>query len=89
VARGTVHRWSLRYDPAGSGGDGVVTAAIGDQIAVCHLIAGHKADGATFNRFGLLDVMKSGDTGGEIWMDDMTENALTEKTERAIDHRRS
>ena len=51
---------------------------IDDQTAVCHLIEGHKADGATFNRFGLLDVMKSADAGGEIWMDDVTINGVSE-----------
>jgi hypothetical protein len=42
------------------------------------VIDGHKADGATFNRFGILDVMKSGDAGGEIWMDDVTINGVSD-----------
>jgi hypothetical protein len=78
AARGAVHRWSLRYDPAGNGGGGSITATIDDQTAVCHLIEGHKADGATFNRFGILDVMKSADAGGEIWLDDVTVNGVRE-----------
>ncbi|MBI3467304.1 MAG: hypothetical protein HY000_30195 [Planctomycetes bacterium] len=73
-AGGTVHKWSLRYDPNGNNGGGVVTATIGDQTAVCHLSDGHKADGATFNRFGLMTVSKSADTGGELWLDDVTVN---------------
>ncbi len=68
AAKGTVHRWSLAYDPSGNNGRGVVTATIGDQTAICHLDAGHKADGATFNRFGLLNVMKHADGGGEVWL---------------------
>jgi hypothetical protein len=78
AARGAVHRWSLRYDPAGNGGGRSMTATIDDQTAVCHLIEGHKADGATFNRFGILDVMKSADSGGEIWLDDVTVNGVRE-----------
>jgi hypothetical protein len=78
AARGAVHRWSLRYDPAANGGRGVVTATIDDQTAVCHLLEGHKADGATFNRFGVLDVMKSGDTGGALWIDDLALNGVRE-----------
>jgi hypothetical protein len=78
AAKGAVHRWSLRYDPAANGGGGSVTATIDEQTAVCHLIAGHKADGATFNRFGILDVMKSGDAGGELWMGDVTINGVRE-----------
>jgi hypothetical protein len=78
AAKGAVHRWSLRYDPAGNGGGGSITATIDDQTDVCHLIEGHKADGATFNRFGILDVMKSADAGGEPWMDDVTVNGVRE-----------
>lgn len=73
-AKGKVHRWSLRYDPKADGGAGVLTATIDDQTAVCRLRADHKADGATFNRFGLLNVMKSAKEGSEIWLDDVTIN---------------
>ena len=76
-AKGAVHRWSLDYDP-GANGAGAVTATIDDQTAICNLANGHKADGATFNRFGLLTVMKSGDAGGEIWMDDVAINEVKE-----------
>jgi hypothetical protein len=78
ASNGTIHRWSLRYDPDANAGGGVVTATIDDQKAVCHLLEGHKTDGAVFNRFGLLNVMKSGDSGGEIWLDNLTLNGLPE-----------
>jgi len=42
------------------------------QTAVCHLGLGHKADEATFNRFGLLPVSESAVSGGEVWLDDVT-----------------
>jgi hypothetical protein len=71
-ATGRPHTWSLTYDPAGNGGSGAVTVTLDDETAVCHLDPGHKADGATFDRFGLLNVMKSADDGGEIWLDDVT-----------------
>lgn len=77
-ATGTVHRWSLRYDPNGNNGGGSITATMDDETAVCHLHPGHKADGATVNRFGLLNVVKSPDTGGEVWLDDLTINGHTE-----------
>ncbi|HZL88002.1 MAG TPA: hypothetical protein VFB96_06460 [Pirellulaceae bacterium] len=64
-------KWKLSYDPRGNGGQGVVTATIGNDTAVCNLDASHKADGATFNRFGILNVMKSADSGSEIWLDDV------------------
>lgn len=70
----TAHRWTLSYDPAGNEGQGAVTATIDGETSVCHLSSGHKQDGAKFDRFGLMTVMKSVDTGGEVWMDDVTVN---------------
>src|SRR4029434_8049241 len=52
-------KWSLTYDPDGDGGKGTLTATMGDHTAVCELDSGHKEDGATFNRFGIMNVMKS------------------------------
>jgi hypothetical protein len=78
-AAGRVYKWSLRYDPNGNNGAGSITATIGDQTAVCNLDEGHKADGATFNRFGLLTVMKSADSGGRLWLDDLTINDESER----------
>lgn len=77
-ASGVAHQWSLQYDPDGNGGRGVVTATIDDKTAVCHLDAGHKDDQATFNRFGLMTVMKSWDSGGALWLDDLKINGRTE-----------
>ena len=74
AAKGAVHRWTLKYDPQGNEGRGIVTATIDDQTAICNLDEGHKQDGAQFNRFGLLTVMKSFDTGGELWLDDIAVN---------------
>lgn len=67
-------KWSLKYDPTGNDGRGVVTAKIGDDTAICNLDASHKADAATFDRFGILNVMKSADSGSEVWFDDIVIN---------------
>src|SRR5205823_4082424 len=72
AARGAVHTWTLTYDPEGNGGQGVITATIDDETSICHLDPGHKADGVTFDRFGLVTVMKSADTPGELWLDDVS-----------------
>jgi hypothetical protein len=66
--------WSLAFDPTGNDGRGVVTATIGDAVAVCELAETHKSDGATFNRFGILNVVKSADSGSEVWLDDVAVN---------------
>jgi hypothetical protein len=76
---GRPHRWELCYDPAGNNGGGAITATIDGVTSVCHLDAGHKADGAVFNRFGILNVMKSADSGGEFWVDDLTINGESDR----------
>jgi hypothetical protein len=77
---GTRLNWTLAYDPQGNAGRGVVTATIGSETAICTLDESHKADGATFNRFGLLDVMKSADSGSEVWFDDIAINGGAPET---------
>jgi hypothetical protein len=77
-SQGAVHTWSLEYDPHGNDGRGVILATIDGERAVCILDEGHKADGAHFNRCGLLNIPKSYDSGGEIWLDDLTINSQTE-----------
>src|SRR5213594_2293059 len=66
--------FSLNYDPNGDGGRGTVTATIGSYSNVMTLDSGHKADGAMFNRFGILNVMKSADDPGQLWLDNVTIN---------------
>jgi hypothetical protein len=78
ASQGAVHTWSLVYDPNATGGAGSITAVIDGETAVCHLDEGHKADGARFDRFGLLSIPKSYDTGGEVWLDDITVNGELE-----------
>jgi hypothetical protein len=66
--------WSIQYDPKANKGAGSVTVTLGGETAICHLDDGRKADGAAFDRFGLLPVLKSADGGGEVWLDDVTVN---------------
>src|SRR5881396_1075516 len=66
--------FSLNYDPNGAGGLGTVSATLGSYSTVMTLDAGHKADGAMFNRFGILNVMKSADDPGQLWLDNVTVN---------------
>jgi hypothetical protein len=79
---GAPHRWSLSYDPAGHGGAGSIAVTIDNETAICHLDAGHKQDGARFNRFGLMTVMKQWDDPGEAWLDDITVNGELETFDR-------
>ncbi len=79
------HRWTLSYDPQANGGQGVISATIGDATAVCNLDPGHKQVGAAFNRFGLMTVMKHWDQGGEIWLDDISIGNTMESFDRDPD----
>jgi hypothetical protein len=71
---GQIYRWSLKYDPNGPGGAGIVTATVDDNVASYEISAEQKADGAEFNHFGLLNVMKQFDNGGTVWLDNVTIN---------------
>jgi hypothetical protein len=78
AGKGAVHTWSLEYDPAANGGRGSIIATIDNERAVCHLDDGHIDDGASFNRFGILNIPKHFDQGGEVWLDDVTVNGQTD-----------
>jgi hypothetical protein len=73
-------RWTLNYDPRGNGGNGTVTATIGPHTARCNLDDSHKQDGATFTHFGIVNVMKSADSGSEVWFDDLSVNGSKTET---------
>ena len=67
---GTVHTWSLTYDPNGAAGNGEITFVMDGKTYTAPLMPGHKADGATFNRFGIVNLQVSG-KGMNIYLDDL------------------
>ena len=68
---GRTYSWSLTYDPNGPGGVGIVTATLDDATASYEISPEHRADGAEFNHFGLVNVMKQFDGGGTLWLDNV------------------
>ncbi len=68
--------WTLNYDPAGSGTITAVigNATVGNQTMVATLDPAHRLDGASFDHFGLLNVNKSYDSPGQIWLDNVSIN---------------
>jgi hypothetical protein len=76
---GQAYPWALKYDPEGNSGGGVVTATLGDNTATYNLSPGHKADGAEFDHFGIVNVMKQFDGGGTLWLDDVRVNGEREQ----------
>ena len=71
---GRVYPWQLAYDPKGAAGNGLVTFTLDGKTATCPIAPEHRADGATFTHFGLLPVLKTWDSAGEVWIDDVTIN---------------
>jgi hypothetical protein len=69
-ADGTVHTWSLSYDPAGVNGSGVMTFVLDGKTYTQTLLPGHKEDGAEFNRFGIFNVQTTG-SGMDVFFSDL------------------
>jgi hypothetical protein len=67
------YAWTLSYDR------GTVTATLDGERLVLPLDPGHSDDGATFNRFGLLNVIKSADSPGTLWLDDVEVDGVTDR----------
>lgn len=74
IVAGRVHDWEMVYDPASAQGRGALTLRLDGDVARCELAAEHRADGARFTHFGLLPVLKTWDSPGEVWLDDLTIN---------------
>lgn len=77
IASGKVHQWKMGYDPKGANGHGLLTLTVDGAIARCEIVPDHRRDGITVTHFGLMPVMKSWDSPGEIWLDDLTINGAT------------
>jgi hypothetical protein len=60
-ADGTTHKWAMSYDPNGADGLGEITLKLDGATYRAPLEKGHKADGATFDRFGILNVQSTGE----------------------------
>lgn len=68
---GAAYRWTMDYDPNGNNGAGTFTATLDDLTAVMNIDPELRKDGAAFNRFGFLNVVKHADGGGEFYIDDV------------------
>jgi hypothetical protein len=63
---GTVHSWSLAYDPAGNRGGGSIHFKLDADRWTLNLEPGHKLDGAVFDRFGLWN--RQTEPGAPMWV---------------------
>jgi hypothetical protein len=69
-ADGSVHTWSLNYDPEGNKGQGLITFLLDGTTYLQPLLPGHKEDGAEFNRFGMFNLQTTG-SGLETFFTDL------------------
>lgn len=67
---GKVFEWSLVYDPAANGGAGEIRATLGGESVTLPLKPGRKAEGASFDRFGLFSTYPGGQMV-KIYFDDL------------------
>ena len=72
-ADGTPHDWVLAYDPAGAGGNGLITFTLDGTRYDLPLATGHKQHGATFDRFGVFNQQTAGG-GTDVYFDDLVLN---------------
>lgn len=77
AADGTVHKWSLNYDPKGAVGRGLITFRCDDNVYELPLAAGHKRQGARFDRFGIWNQQTAGDSL-EVYVDDLRIDGVDE-----------
>jgi len=77
LADGTPHTWKLVYDPLGENGQGVMTFTLDNQKFHAPLLPGHRADGASFDRFGILNQQVPGGTV-TLYLDDLVIDGAAE-----------
>jgi hypothetical protein len=63
--------WSLEYDPAASGGRGAITVTLDGISKTLVLASGHKAQGATLDRFGIFNMQDNNGKHSVVYLDDV------------------
>ncbi len=66
------HDFTLHYRPTANHGDGSLTVTLDGESVTLNLGKGHKATGATFDRFGFFPWQSRGGHFMEIYWDDLT-----------------
>ena len=70
LERGKVYDWSLVYDPSAENGRGAIQVTLGKESVTFALKKGIKAQGASFDRFGLFTSTIGGQVV-KIYLDDL------------------
>jgi hypothetical protein len=67
---GKPYEWTMLYDPTANNGKGSVQVTLGEGKVTLDLKPGEKANGATFDRFGLMSVPPGGNLV-RVYVDDL------------------
>ena len=70
VPDGKPHQWSLAYDPAANEGKGTLRVTLDKETVTLDLPAGHRKQGAQFDRFGICTV-RNGGSHLKVYFDDL------------------
>jgi hypothetical protein len=68
---GKSHDWAMEYDPAANESRGRITLTLDGRSIHCDLPPGHRAAGATFDRFGIVTSWIDGNSV-DAYIDDVT-----------------
>ncbi len=68
---GTVHTWSIAYDPEGNQGGGAIEFKLDGNFWPLVLKPGHKQDGAVLDRFGLWNRQTEANSPIWVYFDDV------------------
>jgi hypothetical protein len=76
ILPGKQYEWSIIYDPAAAGGNGAITATLGDQSVTHHLKPGQKSADKDFrlDHFGMFSIGPGGQMV-KIFIDDLSYTA--------------
>ena len=69
---GRVYDWTLEYDPQANSGGGTITFTLGSETATLNLAPGLKAEGATFDRFGMFNMQDNNGKDCVLYLDDLS-----------------
>ena len=77
IVPGVVYEWSIAYDPSprARGGGGEIRVSAGAESGTLLLNVKAKAEGATFDRFGLITAGRPGGQIVQVYLDDLTYTA--------------
>jgi hypothetical protein len=83
---GQQRQFTFAYDPKANNGVGRVTFTLDGKETTFDLTPGMRADGATFNRFGMFNVRRGGNSV-TVYLDDLSYTARRDPAAKRVFHK--